>query len=595
MRWAVEGVTGPPSPTSELFDAEQLPEGTRLLEEGATIGARIRAGRSKFCVARAVASEVEWKRSLMVRGELEWSMIMGLASLEEQVDALVRLDEYAQRTGVVIDRGLVIPNWVTGLPERLRERAPRGTSFVLGGTQEHVALAQAAPIMPCFNDWHIGSPAAVENTIAAIEAGGNYMGVLAQFVWDLPYVESDIDTVADNVRAIAIAAQKVDDGVVVDSYMDDGMPAHFADNASLVGYARLERYVVEELCGARYATGFGQLISDIPTKISIWLALHRVLNHQHPSLSYLYGNTLDASDSVIAGNFGISAAETVAFAAVERRYRTGIALLPNPATEALQVPTVAEIEEVHAVARAAASKAIELEDLFDFRGLEESRDELVSTGLRFYENILAGLADTGVNVRDPFQVLLGIRRIGAARLENLFHPGARDERAPNGIVPVSPTEFTRRIVRLADEELERVYARALGEAVAGRTFLVGSSDTHAYGMYVLERVLRALRAEVVELGVDLDPEDVAARVRGRGGRLGVAISSHNGQCLPYVRRLVALLADREGTEIFVGGKLNYIAPGASEPSDVTGQLREAGAVPCAQVVDLVAHFARPLS
>lgn len=587
-------MTTPPQPLGELFDAEQVPDGARLLEEGAAMGAGIRAGRSRFCVERSVASEVEWKRSLMANGELEWSMIMGLASLEEQVEGLVRLDEYAQRTGVVIDRGLVIPNWVTGLPERLRERAPRGTSFVLGGTPDHVAIAQAAPIMPCFNDWHIGSPAAVENTIAAIEAGGNYMGVLAQFVWDLPYVESDIDTVADNVRAIAIAAQKVDDGVVVDSYMDDGMPAHFADNASLVGYARLERYVVEELCGARYATGFGQLIADIPTKASIWLALHSVLNRQHPSLSYLYGNTIDASDSVIAGNFGITSAEIVAFAAVERRYRTGIALLPNPATEALQVPTVAEIEEVHAVARSAANKAVELEDLFDFGRLEETRDELVSTGLQFYENILGGLTDRGVNVRDPMQVLLGIRRIGAARLESLFHPGARDERAPNGIVPVSPTEFTRRIVRLAEEELEHVYARDLGAVVAGRSFLVGSSDTHAYGMYVLERVLRALGAQVTELGVDLDPEDVAAHVAQRG-QVDVAISSHNGQCLPYVRRLVTLLADREDTKVYVGGKLNYIAPGASEPSDVTSQLRDAGAVPCARVVDLVAHVARARS
>jgi hypothetical protein len=77
------------------------------------------------------------------------------------------------RTGVAIDRGLIIPKWVTGLPERLRERAPKGTSFVLGGVEDHVRIAQATAIMPCFNDFHIGSPAAEPNALAAIQAGGS--------------------------------------------------------------------------------------------------------------------------------------------------------------------------------------------------------------------------------------------------------------------------------------------------------------------------------------------------------------------------------------------------------------------------------------
>ena len=99
------------------------------------------------------------------------------------------------------------------------------------------------------------------------------------------------------------------DEVVVDSYLDDGMCAEFVDNVSLIGYARLERYIVENLCGARYATGFGQLLTDIPTKIAVWLALAEVLKADHPALSYLYGNTIDASDSLLTGNYGIASSE----------------------------------------------------------------------------------------------------------------------------------------------------------------------------------------------------------------------------------------------------------------------------------------------
>ncbi|MGO9955064.1 MAG: cobalamin B12-binding domain-containing protein [Solirubrobacteraceae bacterium] len=574
-----------------LPDAADLPSGALLVEEGLAQGARIEAGRSAFCQRRGVASEVEFKRSRIAAGELQWSMIMGLASLADQIEALGFLDRFGEQTGVVIDRGLIIPNWVTGLPERLRERAPKGTSFVLGGVEDHVRIAQAAAIMPCFNDFHIGSPAAVPNTLAAIQAGGSYMGVLAQYVWSLPYMDDDVELVAENVKAIAIVAQKWSDGVVVDSYLDDGMPAEFADNVSMVGYACLERHVVERLCGARYATGFGQLISDIPTKLSIWLALAEVLKADHPPLSYLYGNTIDASDTVITGNYGISAAEIVAFAATERRYRTGVAFLPNPITEKLQVPTVQEIADIHAAARSAADKSRDLEGLLDFSAVEADRDVLVEQGTRFFENALRVLAELGVDVSDPLQMLLGVRRLGAQRLEQLCHPGQRDDTLPNGVVPFSPTEFTKRSTEIIRSEVERIRSAGIADVMRGQPFIVGSADTHVYGKFVVAGVLRALGAEVVDAGVDRDPEHFAALLRQRHDRPAVAISTHNGQCVSYTSRLMTLLPAHNRPDVFIGGKLNTIADGDSEPSDASHLLREMGAVPCSTIADLVGHVA----
>jgi methylmalonyl-CoA mutase cobalamin-binding subunit len=489
-----------------------------------------------------------------------------------------------------MDRGLIIPSWLTGLPSRLRERAPRGTSFVLGGTEDHVEIAEAAPIMPCFNDFHIGSLAAVENTMAAIEAGGTYMGVMAQFTWTLPYVESDVELVAENVKALGVVAQKWSDDVVVDSYLDDGMPAEFADNVSMIGYAMLERYVVEELCGARYATGFGQLISHIPTKIAIWLALAEVLRADHPALSYVYGNTIDASDTLVEGNYGISAAEVAAFTATERRYRTGAALLPNPITEKLQVPTVREIADIHASARSAALKGAEWDSMIDFTSIEETRDLLVEQGGKFFRNVIAGLPAFGVDVRDPLQVMLGLRRIGAARLERLFHPGARDDQLPNGVVPFSQTEFTRRAADLVAGELERIRERGLGEAVRGRRVIVGSSDTHVFGKFVVASVLRGLGAEVIDAGVDRNPEDFLALLDGNGDDTRLAISTHNGQCVRYAERLSELLRSRDPRpQVFIGGKLNTIEDGDSEPRDATDLLRQVGVIPCATVEDLVSR------
>jgi methylmalonyl-CoA mutase cobalamin-binding subunit len=574
-----------------LFGDEALPAGAALVEEGLAIGGTVGVGRCAFCRSRDVRSEVEWKRSRIAAGEIEWSMIMGLASLDEQIEGLRFLHQFGERTGVVMDRGLVIPNWLTGLPPRLRERAPKSTSFVLGGAEDHVALAEAAPIMPCFNDFHIGSPAAVENTVAAILAGGTYVGVLAQYAWTLPYIESDVEIVAENIKAIGVVAQKWSDEVVVDSYLDDGMPAEFVDYVSTIGYALLERYVVEQLCGARYATGFGGVISDIPQKIAIWLALHEVLHADHPPLSYVYGNTIDAWDTPLAANYGISAFEVAAFAATERRYRTGAALLPNPVTERLRVPTVSEIADIHACARAAAAKSSEFETLIDFTSIEETRDVLVEQGRKFFSNALNGLPAFGVDIRDPLQVLLGIRRLGARRLERLFHPGARMKSLPNGIVPFSQTEFTRRSANLVSRELERIRRRGIAAAVRGRRVIVGSSDTHFFGKFVVAAVLRELGAEVVDAGVDRNPEDLVALLARYEDDTALAVSTHNGQCVGYAERLMEILRQsNRQPAVFIGGRLNSLEGNDSEPRDATDLLRRVGVVPCASVEDLVASL-----
>ncbi|HUO71515.1 MAG TPA: hypothetical protein VMU39_12110 [Solirubrobacteraceae bacterium] len=139
-------------------------------------------------------------------------------------------------------------------------------------------------------------------------------------------------------------------------------------------------------------------------------------------------------------------------------------------------------------------------------------------------------------------MLLGIRRLGARRVERLFHPGARDEALPNGIVPFSQTEFTRRSADLVAEEIGRIRARGIADAVRGWRLIVGSSDT---------------------------------RVRHVRRRLGAPRAGRRGDSRP---------------QVFLGGKLNTLEDGDSEPRDATDLLRTAGVIPCATVEDLVAQL-----
>jgi methylmalonyl-CoA mutase cobalamin-binding subunit len=369
--------------------------------------------------------------------------------------------------------------------------------------------------------------------------------------------------------------------------MDDGMPSHFVDNASLVGYALLEKYVVDDLCGARYATGFGGLISDIPTKVAVWLALHEVLKAEHPCLSYLYGNTISPSDTYLAQNFGVIAPEMAVFGAVEKRYRTGVSFLPTPITEKIEVPTPAAIGEARMAAGKAAARATEFDKLIDWSVVESMRDVLVENGRLFFRNALAVLSQSGVDMRDPLQVLLAIRRIGAHKLEERCHPGERDASRPSGIVPFVPTELLTMAQQMAMAELTTTRSKGLELAVKGKKFIVASADTHWYGAYALKTVLRELGAIVVDAGAECDPEELV-EIAQQDPRSALAVSTHNGQCLAYGRSLTELLRlNGLSCPVFIGGKLNAILEGDSELTDMCGRLREVGVVPCVSVADLV--------
>ena len=145
---------------------------------------------------------------------------------------------------------------------------------------------------------------------------------------------------------------------------------------------------------------------------------------------------------------------------------------------------------------------------------------------------------------------------------------------------------------MAAAELAGIKTKGLEGSVKGKRFLVASADTHWYGAYAVTTVLRALGADVVDAGSECGAEELADAAR-RQSIENIAVSAHNGQCLTYGTRLAELLeADGLSCSIYVGGKLNAILDGDTEPSDMCERLREAGLVPCRAVLDLVEQSAK---
>ena len=62
------------------------------------------------------------------------------------------------------------------------------------------------------------------------------------------------------------------------------------------------------------------------------------------------------------------------------------------------------------------------------------------------------------------------------------------------------------------------------------TACIASTDVHEYGKMLLEQVMHGLDIEILDGGVNADPDDLAALARD-GGADFIALSTYNGMAL----------------------------------------------------------------
>ena len=566
---------------------EDMPRGKEVLKEGINIGKTFEMGRSAFLRHRNVRCESDWKRMQAEKGIIQWNPLMGLSTLEEQIDALKYLWEWGKRKGIEIDRCLHISNMLNALPPELRSKAPKPTSFLLEAPEDFIRIAEAAPIQAVFDDHMICGPNSVRNAINCLKAGANDVGTMSQYVWDYPYWHDDVAQVIEVVKALGIMASKREDGAIMITYIGDGIPGQLLDHVSEVGYVLLEKYVVDDLCGAAYAASLGGVHSYIPAKLATWLALNDALKSDHSILTFYQGNTLEPTED-FESNYGLVVSDFIPFAILERKYKTGAAYMVNPITECIRVPTVEEIKDAYSACITALRKALEYEEakMLDDSYINELRSVLFTEGKQFFKNTLKGLSEMGVDITDPLQVLLAVRRLRGKKLEEMAHPGERDPSRPRGFVPFIPTDLLKEPMKDLDMIIRAIRSEQLGDAVKGKKFVIGSTDTHEYGLFIVSGVLNTFGSKVVDGGVDLDVEQVLD-LAFKEGTPYIAISTHNGLCLDWGRRLMEAAKQRsQHIKVFMGGRLNAIVEDVTEPIDVSDRLSKLGIIPCQDPISL---------
>lgn len=548
-------------------------DGRELVRKGIEIGNSFEAPLTWY---KGYKNHMEFKKACQREGKIYWTLLMGLATMEDEVAAVKKIYEFQERTGFKLGSLLHIPSGNVALPREYRENAPKTTSFVLDDLDDWLALRNAAPIDISLNDHHLVCPNSIETTVNALKAGAVRVGSFGQFLWDYPGFTDDVKRYSDMVTSLGIMASKRDDMFCVETYLDDSFPGYFMDCASYVGYALIEHYICTKLCGARYVISFGGLLSEGHTRIAVALALHELMGtEEQPVLTYINGSTNMQWDHDIDGNYGFAAQEMLLEICAEKKFHMSLGINPVSITEKIAVPTLQELLNIYACGKRVEEKADEWMPLIDWTPIIEMKDVMVAEAKRYFANAMNAFREAGIDTEDPLEMLLMLKKFAPQRLESAFHSSTVDGQSME-VIPFYPTVLGRQTNEMRDEIVNVLKNDGMEGSLAGKKIVIASGDAHAYGLMLVDGVLRAMGAQTDNIGVDMDPVDVLDAA-DEDGTPYVGISCHNGQALDYGRQLLQLAADR-GREyvIFMGGKLNTILPGDAEPTEVGDMLCDMG-------------------
>ncbi len=558
--------------------AAPLPVVADLRARARETAAQIRLGRSAFLEAHGVDSEFDYKRQAMRDGQIMYHAHIGLNDVDATTAALAAIHRALAASGHRLDRAGFALDRRMGLPPGRRAAVAAETGPMLERASDWRALAQTAPIQPHLGDFMIGQPASVANAVAALEIGCTTVGNLSQyFSFAAPGWDDIAETAGQTCEAMLMLAELRERGVMLHSYLEDGFGALFRHCATVAAWAMLEHYLVEALLGGRLAHCIGGLTRDPIRRVGWVIALDRIHQGDHVG-SMIYGDTLSFGHE-FERNRALTAEYLSWDILAQLHTPSGHAVLPLPVTEALRIPSADEIIEAQLFGRRVEASARRLYPHVDFGAAEAFADAVCRDGQVIFERALAGLADAGVDTRNPLRLLYVLKQLGAARFESLF---AADLELDAALV----TDMCALSRDLVDEHRDLFASDEMRARVAGRRFVVASTDVHEHAAGALAQLLGEAGAGVVWLGAEQSPGDlVAALLRESADAL--LVSTHNGMALEYARQLRERL-DRANLSlpVVIGGVLNQKTADAELPAPVLDELRALGMRPAVSLPGL---------
>ncbi|MBL0374218.1 cobalamin-dependent protein [Rhizobium sp. KVB221] len=555
--------------------ADRLPDCGTIVSEAREIARTIRIGRTAAFDRWGVESEAEFKQACIRDGVVSYHAHIGMGNWDLTERALANVFHEANLNNIEVHRAGLCLDRRMGLPEALRSKAAAETGPLLETPAHWGQIGQVTPIQPHMGDFMIGFPAATGNTVLALRAGVTTIGNLSQyFAHEAPGWHDHVATAVETTKSIAILGALRDRGVMLHSYLEDGFGALFLDCTSVAGWAYLEKYIVEDLLGAKLSHCIGGLTSD-PVKRAGWVFALNEIHDRNCVGSMFYGDTISFSQS-FDENRGLVAEYMLWDIMAQLECPTGHAVLPLPVTEAFRAPSWEEIVEAQILGHRVEATARRLHSRVDFSDSRTFSTQMQEHGKQVFRNALCGLEAAGVDIANPLQMLYTLKKLGPVLFEELFGAGQPDATELRGRKVIVPTDIFAQSLQCYKDNLPRFELPELADRIAGKRILLASTDVHEHAIMVLHWLLSNTGADVVYLGAEVDPAQVAEKA-GEGALDAILISTHNGMALEYGNALVDALAEKQvRAPVLFGGVLNQKRGDLDLPVDVTAELAQIG-------------------
>lgn len=556
------------------FNIKDLPDMASVNSDVDNIAKDVTIGKTLFMEKYGVSSEREYKERMMKEHKIMKHSAVGLNTWDATAEGIKKIYNELDSVGSYIDRYGACLDWVMGVPEKYRGKIQEGSGLILRSDDEWAKLGQVAPVQPHLGDHMIGSLNSVHNTKLGLKAGVTTIGNISHyFTYEYPGLDMEEYRTTDTIEAIGLMARLKDKGTIIHSNLDDGFGSQFHDLANLVGYAKLERYICEDLLGARIGHCFGNLFNDPIIRIIFNVAMNKINTYNTPG-TMIYGNTIDFTYNM-PRNYAALTAYVMGDAIGQMISPSGHAITPIPITEAIRVPAIDEIIDAHNTADMAIEAAAYYKDYVDIKMIESEADVLVACGNVFFERVLNGLDDQHIDIEHPGEVLAALKAIGAAQLEENFGVGKKDKDAMRGRVPVRPTSIVQEISKKQD----RIMGGISGldeEPLKGVNVIIGSTDVHEFGKEICGNVLTKAGANVFDLGTNVAVEVLGDTVIETESQ-AVLISTYNGIAYSFADAMVKQFKEKNiDVPIIMGGVLNEPMDGSDLPVDVADKLEAMG-------------------
>jgi len=558
---------------------EDLPSFQEIRSRATSVSKDWVIGRTPFMDKMGVNSEREYKEKSKKEGNIMRHAHIGYNSSKETISAIKYIYEELDKKGCRIDRFGICLDCQMGVQPELRDKIPRGAGLIFNTQEEWIEVAQAAPVMVHFGDNMIGTLNSLNNLKCAFAAGGTTIGNASHFyTYEYPFTYDLNQRTIDTVTAFSIMANYKDKGMLVHSNLDDGFSAMFHDLSVTLGWAKLERHIVQELIGAKLGHCFGNLFSNPMLRMTFALALDDI-NEGDSCGSMVYGNTTDF-DLDFTKNYSVINSYLLGDMIAQIHKPTGHGLNAVPVSEAARIPSPQEIVDAQIMSNRLEGYARSYEQYINWDKIEADKNKLLIGAQVFYDRTLEGLDAMGIDVENPAELMLSLKKLGPGFLEEHYGAGKKAN-TMRGRVPVCPTDMVINIRKIRDNCLKNLTVNA---CLKGVKVVICSTDVHEFGKEIVGSVLKKAGATVYDIGTDASPMEIAETVIETDSKF-VAISTYNGIALTFGKRTLEEFAKFNlKVPVFMGGILNENMDDGSLPIDVTDKLQEIGII-CSKKAD----------